>query len=62
MQNGVKTEHNLATQAVYEFFLYIYLFASFPFCIYLYFYFQYLSTFKILKILFVLKYNKYHIL
>ncbi len=25
----------------------IYLFASFPFCIYLYFYFQYISTFKI---------------
>ncbi len=40
MEERVKTEHNLATQAVHEF-------ASFPFCIYLYFYFQYLSTFKI---------------
>ncbi len=35
------------TQAVYEHFL-LYLFASFPFCIYLYFYFQYLSMFKII--------------
>ncbi len=46
MEERVKTEHNLATQAVWIF-LYIYLFASFPFCIY--FYFQYLSTFKISK-------------
>ncbi len=55
MEERVKTEHNLV-------WTFLYLFASFPFCIYLYFYFQYLSTFKILKILFVLKYNKYHIL
>ena len=46
MEEIVKTEHNLATQAVYKLF-YIYSFAPFPFCIYLYFYFQYLSTFKI---------------
>ncbi len=61
MEKSFKTEHNIATQAVYEHFIYI-IIASFPFCIYLYFYFQYLSTFKIKTILFVLKYNKYHIL
>ncbi len=72
MEERVQTEHNLATRAVYEMYIYIYIyiyvcvcvcvFDSFPFCIYLYFYFQYLSTFKILKIRFILKYNKYHIL
>ncbi len=60
MQERVKTENNLATQAVYEH-VCIYLFASFRFCIYLYFYFQYLSL-RFKKNIFVLKYSKYHIL
>ncbi len=42
MEERVKTEHKLCMSIFY-----IYLFASFPFCIYLYFYFQYLSTFNI---------------
>ncbi len=51
MEVRVKTEPNLATQAVYEHLLY--LFASFTF-----FYLLVL----LLSIHFVLKYNKYHIL
>ncbi len=50
LRERVKTEHNLANQAKYEHN------NNFIFCIYLYFY---LSTFKII---FALKYNKYHIL
>jgi len=41
MEERVKTEHNLATQAVYYFVMYMFLLLfHFAFCIYLYFYFK----------------------